>query len=107
MVVSGPGFESVPQPSSECGVSGDGGSEVVVGVKGQTPPTDRGDGDETRGGKVYSKLRETCLLCLEYNSQAATITSMYIHTCTFLGCTMYYSVFHCHPDDRAVVQDSL
>ena len=65
-VVSGPGFESVPQPSSECGVSGDGGSEVVVGVKGQTPPTDRGDGDETRGGgKVYSKLRETCLLAME------------------------------------------
>ena len=54
MVVSGPGIESVPQPSSECESCDDGGSEVVVGVKGQTPPTDRGDGDETRNSKVYT-----------------------------------------------------
>ena len=37
---------------SKCESYGDGGSEVVVGVKGQTPATDRGDGDGTRGGKV-------------------------------------------------------
>ena len=94
MVVSGPGFESVPQPSSECGVSGDGGSEVVVGVKGQTPPTDRGDGDGdgTRGGKVYSKLRETCLLAMEMLT--LNQHSMYIHNYIHILCTtiMYSSI---------------
>ena len=64
MVASGP----VPQvqPTSECGVSDECGSQVVVGVKRQTPPTDRGDDNETRGGKVYIyKLKETCLLAIE------------------------------------------
>ena len=38
--------------SDDADVSDDGGSEVVVGGEGQTPPTDRDDGDDTRGGKV-------------------------------------------------------
>ena len=62
VTLHGPDYEATTQQNPDFrvheasddgdGVSGDGGGEVVVGGECVTPPTDRGDGDDTRDAKV-------------------------------------------------------
>ena len=79
VVLHGPDYEATAQQNPDfrvCeasddgdGASSNGGSEVVVGMKFETPPTDRGDGDDTRDAKVcvcshHYDERSHCNHCL-------------------------------------------